>query len=203
VDTANGMARLIINGQPVPPLLFLDQEIWAEGLPYLASEAHDAAAHGPGSGGQRGHTCGDHAGTRAGVIMTKIRAKRPSGSVSVRFAPSTALTLTFVTPEPSGPFKRTAPFSAAACMAWEPSGLMLGLGETREEVLAVMRDLHVHHVDILTLGQYLRHFAQASAGCALSAARGVRRIATRGFRDGFPARGSRIADAVPFTPRKP
>ncbi len=36
------------------------------------------------------------------------------------------------------------------------SGLMLGLGETREEVLQVMRDLRTSHVDILTLGQYLR-----------------------------------------------
>jgi len=36
------------------------------------------------------------------------------------------------------------------------SGLMLGLGETRDEVLGVMRDLRKHHVDILTLGQYLR-----------------------------------------------
>lgn len=36
------------------------------------------------------------------------------------------------------------------------SGLMLGLGETIEEVLHVMRDLRAHHVDILTLGQYLR-----------------------------------------------
>jgi lipoic acid synthetase len=36
------------------------------------------------------------------------------------------------------------------------SGLMLGLGETEAEVLAVMRDLRAHHVDILTLGQYLR-----------------------------------------------
>jgi lipoyl synthase len=36
------------------------------------------------------------------------------------------------------------------------SGLMLGLGETKEEVLQVMRDLHAHHIDILTLGQYLR-----------------------------------------------
>ncbi len=36
------------------------------------------------------------------------------------------------------------------------SGLMLGLGETPEEVLSVMRDLHAHRVDILTLGQYLR-----------------------------------------------
>jgi lipoic acid synthetase len=36
------------------------------------------------------------------------------------------------------------------------SGLMLGLGETREEVLGVMRDLRGREVDILTLGQYLR-----------------------------------------------
>jgi lipoyl synthase len=36
------------------------------------------------------------------------------------------------------------------------SGLMLGLGETAEEVLGVMRDLRAHHVDILTVGQYLR-----------------------------------------------
>jgi len=36
------------------------------------------------------------------------------------------------------------------------SGLMLGLGETRDEVVHVMRDLAAHRVDILTLGQYLR-----------------------------------------------
>ena len=36
------------------------------------------------------------------------------------------------------------------------SGLMLGIGETIDEVLAVMRDLRAHGVDILTIGQYLR-----------------------------------------------
>ena len=36
------------------------------------------------------------------------------------------------------------------------SGLMLGLGETDEEILAVMRDLRAHGVDMLTLGQYLQ-----------------------------------------------
>lgn len=36
------------------------------------------------------------------------------------------------------------------------SGLMLGLGETIDEVIAVMRDLRASQVDILTLGQYLR-----------------------------------------------
>lgn len=36
------------------------------------------------------------------------------------------------------------------------SGLMLGLGETQAEVLKVMGDLRDHHVEILSLGQYLR-----------------------------------------------
>ena len=36
------------------------------------------------------------------------------------------------------------------------TGMILGLGETTEEVLAVMRDLRAVDVDILTLGQYLR-----------------------------------------------
>jgi lipoyl synthase len=36
------------------------------------------------------------------------------------------------------------------------SGLMLGLGETDEEILEVMRDLRSHDVDMLTLGQYLQ-----------------------------------------------
>ncbi len=36
------------------------------------------------------------------------------------------------------------------------SGLMLGLGETDEEILEVMRDLRTHGVEMLTLGQYLQ-----------------------------------------------
>jgi len=36
------------------------------------------------------------------------------------------------------------------------SGLMLGLGEEMEEVVAVMRDLRDHGVDMITLGQYLQ-----------------------------------------------
>ena len=36
------------------------------------------------------------------------------------------------------------------------SSLMLGLGETRDEVLEAMRDLRANGVDLLTLGQYLR-----------------------------------------------
>jgi len=36
------------------------------------------------------------------------------------------------------------------------SGLMIGLGETNEEILDVMRDLRAHGVDMLTIGQYLQ-----------------------------------------------
>lgn len=35
------------------------------------------------------------------------------------------------------------------------SGIMLGLGETDEEILHTMQDLRDHHVDMLTIGQYL------------------------------------------------
>lgn len=36
------------------------------------------------------------------------------------------------------------------------SGIMLGLGETKEEVYEIMDDLAAHGLDILTLGQYLQ-----------------------------------------------
>jgi lipoyl synthase len=35
------------------------------------------------------------------------------------------------------------------------SGLMVGLGETDEEILAVMQDMREHQIDMLTIGQYL------------------------------------------------
>jgi lipoic acid synthetase len=36
------------------------------------------------------------------------------------------------------------------------SGLMVGLGETNDEILEVMRDLRAHRVEMLTIGQYLQ-----------------------------------------------
>lgn len=40
------------------------------------------------------------------------------------------------------------------------SGLMVGLGETDDEIVSVMRDMRAHEIDMLTIGQYL----QPSAG---------------------------------------
>ncbi|CAG9182032.1 lipoyl synthase [Cupriavidus respiraculi] len=46
-------------------------------------------------------------------------------------------------------FKRRCPDVATK------SGLMVGLGETDEEILEVMRDMRAHDIDMLTIGQYL------------------------------------------------
>jgi lipoic acid synthetase len=40
--------------------------------------------------------------------------------------------------------------------AFTKSGLMVGLGETREEIMQVMDDLRAAEVDFLTIGQYLQ-----------------------------------------------
>ena len=47
-------------------------------------------------------------------------------------------------------------YKAAVPNVLTKSGLMLGIGETIEEVKQVMRDLRAHDVDMLTLGQYLQ-----------------------------------------------
>ncbi|MDE1461854.1 lipoyl synthase [Spartinivicinus poritis] len=36
------------------------------------------------------------------------------------------------------------------------SGIMLGLGETKEEVIEVMHDMREHNIEMITLGQYLQ-----------------------------------------------
>ena len=40
------------------------------------------------------------------------------------------------------------------------SGIIVGLGETNEEVVETMRDLRAHGVDVVTIGQYLQPSAQ-------------------------------------------
>jgi len=47
-------------------------------------------------------------------------------------------------------------FKARFPQVMTKSGLMLGLGETDAEVMQVLRDLREHHVEMLTLGQYLQ-----------------------------------------------
>ena len=46
-------------------------------------------------------------------------------------------------------------FKAMYPQAITKSGLMVGLGETDEEILDVMRDMRAHNLEMLTIGQYL------------------------------------------------
>ena len=46
-------------------------------------------------------------------------------------------------------------FKAFAPEVPTKSGLMLGLGETDDEILQVMRDMREHGIDMITIGQYL------------------------------------------------
>ena len=46
-------------------------------------------------------------------------------------------------------------FKAFAPQVPTKSGVMVGLGETDEEILQVMRDMRAHGIDMLTIGQYL------------------------------------------------
>ncbi len=55
-----------------------------------------------------------------------------------------------------GVVRRAAAYRSPDYPVLTKSGIMLGLGETREEVLETMRDLRDSDCDILTLGQYLR-----------------------------------------------
>ena len=51
--------------------------------------------------------------------------------------------------------KLLAEFKRAVPGVPTKSGLMVGLGETDEELLQVMRDMRAHDIDMLTVGQYL------------------------------------------------
>ena len=42
------------------------------------------------------------------------------------------------------------------------SGLMVGLGESNQEVMQVIEDLRAHNVDMVTIGQYLQPSRQHS-----------------------------------------
>jgi lipoic acid synthetase len=71
------------------------------------------------------------------TVPRLYRKARPGGD----YAHSLALLQQFKKRHPAVPTK---------------SGLMVGLGESDEEILQVMRDLRAHEVEMLTIGQYLQ-----------------------------------------------
>jgi lipoic acid synthetase len=56
----------------------------------------------------------------------------------------------------SGSLQLIRDFKTAHPDVLTKSGLMLGLGESREEIIEVLKDLRAHGCDMLTLGQYLQ-----------------------------------------------
>ena len=56
----------------------------------------------------------------------------------------------------SAPLKSSQSFKRRHPDIPTKSGLMVGLGETDEEILTTLHDLRAHDVDMLTIGQYLQ-----------------------------------------------
>ena len=56
----------------------------------------------------------------------------------------------------AGSLRLLREFKARVPQVPTKSGLMLGLGESDEEIIEVLKDLRAHGVDMLTLGQYLQ-----------------------------------------------
>jgi lipoyl synthase len=68
---------------------------------------------------------------------------------------------------PKGDYRKALDLLARAKTVWAEihpgappvltkSGIIVGMGETNEDVLGVMRDLRAHEVDVVTVGQYLQ-----------------------------------------------
>ena len=82
------------------------------------------------------------------------------------------------------------------------SGLMVGLGETDDEILATMRDMRAHDIDMLTIGQYLQPSAQHLPVLRYVHPDDVRGVRARRVRDGLPpCRGRR--DGALVVSRRP
>lgn len=97
----------------------------------------------------------------------------------------------FPTLRPQGDYHRSLELLAAA-KAIQPgqvtkSGLMVGLGETDDEVLGVLHDLRRVQVDIVTIGQYLRPTRRHAPVARYVAPEGFREFEAQARRLGFAA----------------
>ena len=81
-----------------------------------------------------------------------------------------------------------------APLTFTKSGLMVGLGETRDEVLSIMDDLRGADVDFLTIGQYLRPTPRHA-----EVVRYVEPDEFESYRDSALERGFLLVSASPLT----
>ena len=75
------------------------------------------------------------------------------------------------------------------------SGLMVGLGETDDEILRAMRDMRAHDIDMLTIGQYLQPSRDHLPVARYVHPETFAMFERRGERDGLPPRGRGRAGA--------
>jgi len=80
---------------------------------------------------------------------------------------------------------------------------MVGLGETDEEILQTMRDMREHHIDMLTIGQYLAPSSSHLPVQPLRSPRHIQNVGTTGLPDGLQARRCRCHGRAPATTRTP
>ena len=83
------------------------------------------------------------------------------------------------------------------------SGLMLGLGENRDEVLRVFDDLRANDVDVLTVGQYLRPSMRHLPVERHVPPEEFEELKTHRERPGLPPRRKRTAGAVQLSRARP
>ena len=79
---------------------------------------------------------------------------------------------------------------------------MVGLGETDEEILEVMRDLRAHDVDMLTVGQYLQPSPHHLTRRALRAPGHLRDVRARGRRPSASRHAAVRPDGALLVPRR-
>jgi len=105
--------------------------------------------------------------TRIEVLVPDFRGRLPRALEVLDAAPPDVMNHNLETvprlyrkARPGGDYPHSlrllADFKARHSEVPTKSGLMVGLGETDEEILGVMRDLRAHDVDMLTVGQYLQ-----------------------------------------------
>ena len=165
----------VAHGRPLAPdadePLHLAQTIAALGLSYVVITSVDRDDLKDGGaqhfvdciGAVRRHS----SATRIEILVPDFRGRHERALAILAACPPDVMNHNLETvprlyreARPGGDYRHSlallAQFKARLADVPTKSGLMVGLGETDDEILEVMRDLREHQVDMLTIGQYLQ-----------------------------------------------
>jgi len=152
------------------------------GAAHFAATIHEVRRALPGAGVEV--LTPDFGGDRR-ALATVLEASPTVFNHNIETAPRL-----FPTLRPQGRYERSLEVLAAA-RSLRPeqvtkSGLMVGLGESDEEILAVLADLRAAGVDVVTLGQYLRPTRDHAPVRRYVSPEGFRALEARARALGFP-----------------